>query len=154
MAGNPSGPNTAVTGKSAKTPAMGTVPATGSLPATQQPPFSTKGTWHGPWKRSRTQQNGAVSTRRLPCLGPAYATPAAAAATSGKYEGRISTSTSGDAIREPTPFHHQLLILLVPWVCGQCPAQHHDVHELRTGTPDQRDSPKHNGRQSGGGTMC
>ena len=146
MAGNPIGPNTAVAGTAAQSPAMGTIPTTWSISATQQPTFPTKGMWQGPRQRSRTQQNGTVSTRRLPGRGTAHATPATAATEAWKYEGRISTATTGDAIREPTPSPHQLLVLLVPWVCGQFPAQQHDVHELRTGTPFQLNSPNQNGR--------
>ena len=136
---NPSGPLTAMAG----TPRGPITEIAGS--ANQQPTFSTKGTRQGPRKRSRTQQNVKVTTRRIPGRGPAHATPATAATKAWKYTGRISTATT-NAIREPTPSPHQLLILLVPWVCGQCPAQQHDVHELRTGTPDQLNSSKHNGR--------
>ena len=60
----------------------------------------------------------------------------------------LKASTATGALRESTvearlTFQH---ILLVPWVCGTFPAQHHNVHELRTGTPDQINSPKQNGR--------
>ena len=149
MTGTPSGTNTAMADTAAQPPAMDTIPTAGSILATQQQTFSAKGARQGTRQRSEPQCNGTVSTRRLPIRVPAHATPATAATTA--RTGRISTATT-NAIREPTPSPHQLLVLLVPWVYGQGSAQRHDVRELHTGTPDQLNSPKNNGRESGGGT--
>ena len=87
MAGNPSGNNTEMAGTAAKPPAMATMPTSGSISATKQPTFSEKGTHQGTRKRSGSQHNGAVSTRRLPIRGPAHATPTTAATTTGRMIG-------------------------------------------------------------------
>ena len=112
-----SGTNTAMAGTAAKPPAMVTIPTAGRLSAAKQPTFSAKGTQQGTRQHSRPQCNGELSNMRLPSRGPEHATPTTSATTSG----RISTAPTS-AIRKPAPSPHQLLILLVPWVCGQCAA--------------------------------